>query len=315
MVGRVARWWCCFWCVHSVAACDLCSVLTATEARESRPGWSVALAQQYTRAGTLSDGGHRVDNPSGQACDNYVTQLSAGYRFAGPWGVSLTVPAIHRAWRRPDGFAMDRGSLTGLGDASVQATWRAYDRASVRSTLQVTARGGLKLPTGSPHRLREELDEREVPGAPESGLHGHDLALGSGSVDALLGASLFARRRWWVLEASVGGALRTPGSLGYRYASDLQWRVAPGHYLCLGDNGSCLAQWVVSGETKGLDTFRGAKAEDTGLTTVSVGPSLSGTWGDRGSAELAVEVPVLQHNSALQVVGDWRLRLAGGWRF
>jgi hypothetical protein len=66
-------------------------------------------------------------------------------------------------------------------------------------------------------------------------------------------------------------------------------------------------QFVVSGEYKDVDRFRGNKAEDTGITSVFLGPRLVASRG-RWSAEFAAELPVLINNTALQVVPDYRLR-------
>jgi hypothetical protein len=71
-------------------------------------------------------------------------------------------------------------------------------------------------------------------------------------------------------------------------------------------------QFVASGEYKDVDRFRGKKAEDTGITSVFLGPRVvvsRGRWG----AEVAAEIPVLIDNTALQVVPDYRLR--GGISF
>jgi hypothetical protein len=46
---------------------------------------------------------------------------------------------------------------------------------------------GIKFPTGDSSRLEEEFEEVEIPGAPESGIHGHDLTLGTGSYDGIFG--------------------------------------------------------------------------------------------------------------------------------
>ena len=56
-----------------------------------------------------------------------------------------------------------------------------------------------------------------------------------------------------------------------------------------------------------LDRFRGAKAGDTGITSVFLGPRLiasRGCW----SVEVAGELPVSIDNTALQVVPDYRVR-------
>jgi len=72
---------------------------------------------------------------------------------------------------------------------------------------------------------------------------------------------------------------------------------------------------IVSGETKGRDTFQGAKAEDTGITSVFVGPLVSFTWSDKLSAEAGVDIPVSLRNTALQAVPDYRVRAGFTWHF
>ena len=66
-------------------------------------------------------------------------------------------------------------------------------------------------------------------------------------------------------------------------------------------------QFVVSGEYKDVDRFRGKKAEDTGITSVAVGPRIVASLG-KVSAELGADLPVLIDNTALQVVPDYRIR-------
>ena len=73
-------------------------------------------------------------------------------------------------------------------------------------------------------------------------------------------------------------------------------------------------QLVCSGEHKDVDRFRGRPAEDTGITSVFLGPRVSVSHG-KLSAELAAELPVSIDNTALQVVPDYRLRASLAVRF
>jgi hypothetical protein len=73
-------------------------------------------------------------------------------------------------------------------------------------------------------------------------------------------------------------------------------------------------QCACSGEHKDVDHFRGNAAEDTGITSVFLGPRLIASHG-KLSAELAAEFPVSIDNTALQVVPDYRLRASFAIRF
>jgi hypothetical protein len=71
----------------------------------------------------------------------------------------------------------------------------------------------------------------------------------------------------------------------------------------------------LSGEKKGEDSAGGAKADDTAIDAVYAGPELAYSRGPQLYGELAVEWPLRQDNSGLQVVPDYRLRAGFTWRF
>ena len=304
----------------SAPACDLCAIYTASEAKESKPGFYLGAFEQFTHYGTLQQNGREVNNSVDQFMDSFITQAMIGYRFNPRFGLQLNIPYIVRSFQRPEPtspttFKVMRGTENGLGDVSLIANVRAYEHVTADSTFILSALGGVKFPTGQSDRLREELHEIEVPGAPESGIHGHDLALGSGSFDGIVGASAFGS--WKRIFASASGqyAIRSEGAIGYEYANDLTWSGGPGVYLWLAHGGTLSLQFNVSGETKGMDTFKGQKAADTGITSVYLGPEFAFTWKEKLSADLGVDVPVLQDNSKLQLVSDYRIRAGVTWRF
>jgi hypothetical protein len=122
------------------------------------------------------------------------------------------VPLIYRDFKRPEGFTIDRGTVSGLGDISLLVRIVAFHYSSVaRRTFDVSGKNpvaieheldftasailiaGLKFPTGATRRLKEEFHEIEIPGAPESGIHGHDLTLGTGSYDGIFGEQTAVR--------------------------------------------------------------------------------------------------------------------------
>jgi hypothetical protein len=302
-------------------ACDLCSVYSAMQARgEIEKGFTLGVAEQFSHYGTLQEEGHEVPNDLDQHLASSISQLFAGYNFTDRIGVQVNAPIIYRSFQRADDSGgIERGTESGVGDVSLVANFLAYRKATKKFTLAWTVHGGVKFPTGSSDRLQEEVDEltapQPAPGAPESGIHGHDLALGSGSVDGIVGTGVFARRHRLFLSANAQYAIRTKGDFDYRYANDLVWWGGPGVFLALTESYTVALQLNVSGETKGRDTFQGAKAPDTGITSVFLGPQLSVTWGERLSAELGADLPVSIDNTALQSVPDYRVRAAVNWRF
>lgn len=299
-----------------------------------RNGLYGAVAEQFTHFGTVQIDGDEVPNVADQHLESSITQLVVGNSFTGRFALQLNVPLIYRSFERPEGFNIDRGTESGLGDISLLAKFLVFRKEiGGRSklnfddpktpkremqepdfTVSVVALAGLKFPTGDTSRIKEEFIEVEVEGAPESGIHGHDLSLGTGSYDGIVGAQTSLRYGNFFFVADTQFALRGDGLHQYNFANDLSWAGGLGYYLLRRPDAILGLQFVVSGEHKDMDRFRGEAAEDTGITSVFVGPRVVGSWG-KMSGEIAVELPVSIENTALQVVPDYRVRASVAFRF
>ncbi|HTE91422.1 MAG TPA: hypothetical protein VK639_20910, partial [Terriglobales bacterium] len=146
-------------------ACDLCSIYSATQARgEIGKGFYSGVAEQFTHFGTMQVDGQKVPNDVGQYLDSSISQLYVGYNFNDRLGVQLNLPVIYRSFKRPEGFAIDRGTESGIGDVSLIGNFLAYRKLEDNFTFSWTMLGGVKFPTGSSRRIQEELNEVEVPG-------------------------------------------------------------------------------------------------------------------------------------------------------
>lgn len=300
----------------SAHACDLCAVYTAQLADgQGSEGWFVGVAEQYTRYDQLREDGHRIPD-GGQYLKSSVTQLMLGYGIDERWSVQANLPYIDRRFKRPEGEAFEHGSETGIGDVSVSAQYLAYRHDDEDSTFTLRFLGGLKFGTGDSDRLLEELDEEhhddgdahadDIP----SGIHGHDLALGSGSTDIILGTSVFGRQGRWLYSGDAQYALRSQGDINYEYGDDLQWSLGVGRYLSLQHHSTVALQAVLSGEDKQFDHLAGERADDTKQQAVFLGPKLSATFGTGYSLDLRVDFPVSRDNSAIQISPGWRARAA-----
>ena len=322
-------------------ACDLCGCYTpqleamsGMEPQSSKSWWNGfygAVGEQFTHFGTVLVDGREVANPTGQYENSSITQIVAGYIINERFALQLNISLIYREFKRPEGFAIDRGTESGLGDISLLLKTVAFRYASpARKEFEVGGKNpvaiehepdftvsavlltGLKLPTGDSSRIKEEFHEIDIPGAPPSGIHGHDLTLGTGSYDGIFGEQTSLRYKSAFFEAIVQFTLRGDGLHQYHFANDLGWSGGPGYYFVRKRDTIIGLQFDVSGEHKDVDRFRGKKAEDTGITSVFLGPRVVASRG-RWSAEVAAELPVLIDNTALQVVPDYRLR--GGISF
>jgi hypothetical protein len=318
------------------SACDICAVYTAVELGRGRVGFRLGVAEQYTNFRTLKQGTETVPNP-GEKLDSSITQVFAGYNFNPRIGVQLNLPIIVRSYRRLEIGGLRSGSEAGIGDLSLLGQWTPFDAVGERGLMRFTVFGGLKLPTGDPDRLKEEIEEEHDQVDPDdlfppgfgsrsqlgsvahdesgSAIHGHDLALGSGSVDGIVGGEIYLNYDRFFWTTSVQYAIRSEGSFDYQFANDLIWIGGPGYYPYLADDMTLGVQAVLSGETKGNDELDGEKLDDTGLTALYLGPAIRWSWTTSLAAEVMADLPVLQNVASLQIVPDYRIRGGLVWRF
>lgn len=299
----------------SALACDMCSVYRAMDGNTADSGILLGVSEEFTRCNTMQLDGAKVPNVAHQNMNSYRTQIVPGYQVNEHFGVQADLPYLYRSYTRPDGFSTDEGSVSGIGDASVLGYWRTLLLPSQASMIALDLLGGVKLPTGSSDRIKEETQESEPPpGAPVSGIHGHDLALGSGSYDGIVGIGASVHRHRFICTAAAEYAIRTEGDYEYRYANELSWNIKPGAFLLLSPERTLRLQCAVHGAEKGKDKFRGESAEDTGMREVLVGPELSFSCKGSIVGTVGADLPVYMNNTALQSVPDYRLFAAFTWR-
>jgi hypothetical protein len=291
--------------VEPAISCDLCSVYSAAEAQGSAGrGIFAGVAEQFTSFGTLQDNGHKVPG-EGQYIDSSVSQVFVGYNITDRASVQLNLPIIYRSY----GSDTQHRKVSGIGDLSLTGNYRIYEKLEESYTLNWSVLGGIKFPTGDSSKLN--TPDEDLP----EGIGGHDLALGSGSYDGIVGTSFYGRWKHGFVTAGVQYAIRSEGDFEHQYANDLTWFGGPGYHLALTHDYTLSLQAVVSGENKGKDTFSGVDDPDSAETLVYVGPQINFTWGSKLSAQLAADLPIYRDNSGTQVLPDYRIRAALTWRF
>lgn len=313
--------------------CDICAIYAATELQATRTGLRLGVAQQYTRFATLRDDGDKVPNPDNEYLDSAITQFVAAYQIHPQVRFQLNLPLIFRDFRRVTANGVQKGDENGLGDLSLTTNILLWSHVSERSVVRLSVMGGLKFPTGNSDRLKEEVPEdprdqlqeqlfhsgsdRGGGGHSEgaSGIHGHDLALGTGSFDPVFGGQILATwdRLYWTTDLRY--VVRTRGDFDYEYANEFTVDAGPGFFLLTGHDHTLGLSARLGMETKGKDNIDGTVLDDTGITSLYVGPGLNFTWGTSLSAELSGELPALQNNTALQIVPNYRIRGGLVWRF
>jgi hypothetical protein len=286
--------------------CDLCAIYGAMAAQgESGQGFFCGAAEQFTYFGTFQSGGHDAPNPDAEQLNSLISQAFVGYNVSERFGVQFNLPIIYRDYSKVGAH----GSEAGIGDVSLIGNLRLYEKLTEAATFRWTALGGIKFPTGNTEKLNPALPDFAV------GIGGHDLTLGSGSFDGLVGTGVYTRWKRLFLTGAMQYAIRTEGAFDYQFANDWMWFGGPGVYLGMGHKYTLALQAVVSGESKGEDTINGVATDDTAITSVYLGPQINFTWSDRLSAQIAADLPVSITSSGQQIVPNYRVRAALTWRF
>jgi|GEM_PF-242279 len=314
----------------------------------------LGIAEQFSYFGKIQNSGKVVDNVASQHMQSSITQVFASYDITDSVGLQLTLPFISRSFRRYEDSAIQRGSESGIGDLSLLAKFAPFAERNAEWGYRADVFFGIKLPTGDSDRIKEELSEGhgenhsenhgenhsaghgagpkhteemmvnahsdiEHGGATgESGIssaiHGHDLALGSGSVDFPLGASFFVNDGRAFLTTELQYVLRTEGESNYRYANDLLWEAGSGYFVLLNHDFSIAIKANLSGEYKRKDSLDGERQSDTGIRSIFAGPEIQvkcGAW----NGELAWDIPLDVNNTGIQAVPEYKLRAALNYLF
>src|SRR5947208_2853807 len=131
-------------CAQPVFSCDFCAIYSATETRTGK-GFFAGVAEQFTYFATAQQGGREVANPTGQYENSSITQLLLGYNFNNRFGLQFNTPIIYRSFKRPEGFTIDRGTESGIGDVSLVGKYVIYRHETEDTTFLGSLLGGVKF--------------------------------------------------------------------------------------------------------------------------------------------------------------------------
>lgn len=330
----------------NAVACDVCALYNSVESAQLKPhAFQIGLAEQFTSLSTIQEDGHRIKNLAHQHMQSSTTQILASLGVTDATSLQLSLPYINRRFKRVVDGKIDEGSEAGFGDLSIILKGTVYKQNRGDSSFIVQAYSGIKLPTGDSSRLAEqhshqhdesememqaphlsrtfheaheemgEMDEDGHAMHTTGAIHGHDLALGSGSLDLPVGAILFARWQRLYLAAESCYTLRSEGTHGYRAADHFTWSAGPGMYLLVDGPLNLAAKANFSGEHKGNDHQRGELQIDSAFSSTYVGPRLVASTNGGTHAELGIDFPISRDNSGIQAVPSYRLSGAVTVRF
>ena len=318
----------------TLSACELCAIYRAADARgDYGSGFTFTTSAQFIPLRTEQFNGASVVRPQPDYLDRWMLHFVGGWNINDRWGVSLNVPVVQQTYRRValDDFIRPKtvqGVDTGLGDLSVIGRYQLWTHSGMKAGGSVQFLAGLKLPSGDTTYLDEQArllriyegivgpgHNHDSLGPVTSGVHAHDLALGTGSVDGVLGLAANAHWKRFFAATQFQYYPRMEGAGDYRYADELMVSGGPGLFLWLGKDFTCSLDLNAGYDTHGSDQLFGRPSVHTGMTAWYLGPHLAMTWQNRWSAQAGIEIPLRIANRGFQNVLDYRLTTGVTLRF
>lgn len=321
----------------NVRSCELCAVYNASAAQGSSRGVFLSLSEQYIAFRREMLGGSSLHRAQPDGFDRSISHVVLGYDFSSRFGLSANLPVMAFRYdrfdiqyfrNRPPVLARESGTIFGLGDLALIGRVGVFERMNRRHSVVLQALAGLKVPTGDPQRIREEVEQTELydqflpPGTPHdplghsvSSVHLHDLAEGSGSWDGVFGLTLSTRWERAIFNAQFQYSLRTRGESGFRFGDDLLISGGPGIRVISNPTGTLTLQALFSFETTGRSELGGRSSDRTGMSMVYAGPQLTATLGSRWSLNAGVDFPVSADANGFQVVPEHRVHGGVSVRF
>jgi len=319
-------------------SCDLCAIYSADSAQGQRhSGWAMTVSEAFISYRTILFNDHELSPNDPDFRDSSVTHLVPGYNFTKRLGLNLNIPLVYHHFQRtdlrysltdPPVLEQEHGSEFGLGDVSLIARWVAFQKVGMEAAFIVTLLGGVKFPTGDTDRIADEVEQTRIydaivpPGTPHdplghsiSGVHAHDLTLGSGSFDGIFGVTMASRWDRYFLNAQFQYYLRTEGESDFTYGDEIMISGGPGAYLLLGKSYTLNLQANGGYDSMARDELDGRISNRTGFTAWYLGPQLGFTFGDRFSTVAGVDIPLDITANGLQNVPDYRVHASLVWRF
>lgn len=318
-------------------ACDFCLVSQGVSPLDTVNGRGLRLSERYTELDRVYEGTRELDNPG--ARERYYTTEVTGFWTPRPWLTLLGVLPFrvtevdghleHRGGHHhhdedgghhededehghDDEHAADpafrdvedqHGGDGGLGDISLLARARLFQRHTLTGTTTVAVLAGVKLPTGNTDGRADGGDYLDA-----------HLQLGSGAVDGLFGAAFSHVQGRWGVAANLLGAVKGQGEAGnhdYDYGDSLNYDLTLRYRVSPADVGPSPNRWFltfgVAGELRGQETEAGSIIDDSGGHVTFVQPGMQFNLGGRWLFEVSAQVPVRHDLAGTQLGEDLRV--------
>jgi hypothetical protein len=297
--------------IPTAYACDFCLMHQGISPLETLNGAGMRITQRYTVLDSIYQGTTEHSNPGARE-EFWTTDITGFYSINEGFLLMANIPVrvtrgdgdVSTATDGSVDLETDSGGDDGLGDISLLARYTFYRHHTLDSTLFLAFSGGVKLPTGATDARTDDGDEF---------LDAHT-QLGTGSTDALLGASFNYAKGRFAVSGNVLGAINGEGEFGntdHRFGNSLNYDLTGRYRVFPSTIGQSPTQVFVSlgfaGEVRAREHEDGAAVYDSGGHTVYIAPGLQVNFTEHWEAELSYQHAVYHNLNGTQLGEDFKV--------
>jgi hypothetical protein len=272
----------------------------------------LGLQLSYDYRHTMLTGSSDTPNAADEKVATTLVNLYYSQSLLDDTNLDIYLPFESLAYTARPNYTYDSGRESGLGDMSLVLTQRLFHGERDRKLVDWRIRAGVKLPTGDDARLGEYPDGMIAPDPrgpvyPTSALYPYDRAIGSGSVDWIVGSSYVVRYGdiFGVLDGQFIG--RTEGDTDFTFGDTVTVHVNPGYSFSRSSGNEFSVLLDAAYRYDAQSSYFGRDVADSGQTAFSLGPQLMGNFQERLIATVGVSLPIYQSVEGTQLASDYQV--------
>ncbi len=272
----------------------------------------IGLQLAYDYRHTMLTGSTDTPNAADEKVATTLINLYYSQGLVEGTTLDVYLPFKSLAYTERPNYTYDSGRDSGLGDISLVLTQQIFGGLRDRKMVDWRVRGGVKLPTGDSSQLNNYPQAPVAPDPqgrvyPTSALYPYDRAVGSGSVDWIVGSSYVVRYEdfFGVVDGQFIG--RTAGENDFTFGNTVTVRVTPGYIFSYakGNEFSILLDAAYRYDAQA--DYDGTTVADSGQTAFTMGPQLMGNFRNKVLASIGIALPIYQNVEGTQLASDYQI--------
>ncbi len=268
---------------------------------------AVTLSYEYKSINLLIDNDRRLQNDPRSRSGNNVS-LKVDYVINPRWSISANLPLVYQSRKT---VSEEQTSL-GIGDLNLLTQYKLYHNENIKLFLA----GGLELPTGvTTHK------------GPSGIFLSPDMQSGSGSIDVVLGTTLFRENFIFpFLSTSLellyrrngknSGFASTDNFPGRRFGFGDEWISTIGfHYQIIGARGFFTPDVQFKYRNSTANIEQQTSAPNSGGDWISLPLGFTYHPNETKSIRIYTEIPLYQNIEGLQITTDFTIGIQAKYLF